>query len=561
MPDILKKTAIAKSLINDKDLEIDDSVDDFSNKYLFFRMATKKAGPKEKKKKPTFIFSSSISNKEIFSLNNRNMKLTSFNLAPQINSGKNLFKGFKQQYLDDYYSLNKFPAKSEGLSEIPHIKSELENSDHNDIIKSARKEFQTKIKSNVDLDDSNKSFEGINFDYTGSEESIKTVKIDHEVNLWPKTLNDLPISLKYRIKNTIDYNNAINGYSNYKIENIRIEIINDKKNDENENTITINNDKNNRTDGSKNSLIFFNSNINSIHENKEYNNNETINNGKDYNNLKTEPENKINFNSVIKIHNKIKKKKKREKSEQLQKSTKSNSKLSLSPMHSSYFFSHIMNGTHNYSRSFQREITNSIMEKSHEHDTLKNTVTFTQNLSENYISSFVIKSSYQNLNQASKGKYIKDKKLQEKTIKYIKLKTIKTRLTQKLDLQTLMKANSEVTNYKKLENTIKNVKTRMTNLIKKKRLEKEAKTFCIKKKLSLSPRIKTKKRLTKLNQTVSKVNNNNNNEFNNSNSLLNSLSYNPNETLAKLNCSNNDFIENKLESHETNNNFFNQIIK
>ena len=83
----------------------------------------------------------------------------------------------------------------------------------------------------------------------------------------------------------------------------------------------------------------------------------------------------------------------------------------------------------------------------------------------------------------------------------------------------------------------------------------------IKKKLSLSPRNRSKKRLIKTNKTIFKLdNNNNNNEFNSSTSLLNSLSYNHNETLAKLNCSQNDNNENKFESHQANNIFLIKLL-
>jgi hydroxylamine reductase (hybrid-cluster protein) len=52
--------------------------------------------------------------------------------------------------------------------------------------------------------------------------------------------------------------------------------------------------------------------------------------------------------------------------------------------------------------------------------TLKNANFDTDNLFSTSVESFEIKSSYRNLNQATEGKYIKDEKLQEKTIKYIK---------------------------------------------------------------------------------------------------------------------------------------------
>ena len=128
----------------------------------------------------------------------------------------------------------------------------------------------------------------------------------------------------------------------------------------------------------------------------------------------------------------------------------------------------------------------------------------------------------------------------------------------------MVKGNNEEDNFKKIENNIRTVKIRMTNYIKKKKKEKEKKNMykSIKTNVTLSQKDINKKKLTK--KQLSLGNKIENTKFNSSTSMLNSLNMNPNETLAKLNCSNNDLkidlIENKIELPNENI-FFNQIIK
>ena len=101
IPDVLKNTAISKSIIHDMDLEINKTIKEFSSKFVNYKIPIK-----SKKQNDIPLYPISNSNKEIFSLNNKNMKLTSFNLVRKNKSSKDLFKGFKSHYLDDYLSFS-----------------------------------------------------------------------------------------------------------------------------------------------------------------------------------------------------------------------------------------------------------------------------------------------------------------------------------------------------------------------------------------------------------------------------------------------------------------------
>ena len=198
-------------------------------------------------------------------------------------------------------------------------------------------------------------------------------------------------------------------------------------------------------------------------------------------------------------------------------------------------------------------------------------------LSSTSVESFQIKRSYKNLNQESGGVYIKSKKLQNKTIKFIKdfennnkpqkkkkEKGLKGRLTSNFDIQSLMNANKEEEDqFKKLENAVRRVKTKMSNiLLKQKRKTQKNLNQISNQRESLkmnnkreslklnypSPRGKKKKSIRKK-LTSNSFNENNN--FTGSNLKLNNLYINQDDTLTKLNLSNNEII--KLDYIEDNN--------
>ena len=218
------------------------------------------------------------------------------------------------------------------------------------------------------------------------------------------------------------------------------------------------------------------------------------------------------------------------------------------------------------------------------------------NLSYTSAGSFEIKRSYKNLNQISGGRYIKDIKFQHKTIKFIKnydneknkkIKNIKTILN-----KTIMKPTKEVNNYKNLENTIKAVKTRMSDIILKKKrqsrlqekldniMNEDKKTEYKKAKYRNSSILKPnflKNRLSKPNilgsqnkalelSNITPVKNKNkkklakkqlsieNHIINNSSSIRLNSSINPDETLEKLNISNNDILQVEVNKEKSEHN-------
>ena len=112
-------------------------------------------------------------------------------------------------------------------------------------------------------------------------------------------------------------------------------------------------------------------------------------------------------------------------------------------------------------------------------------------------------------------------------------------------MQKIITRNKEEenNNFKLFEKTIKKVKTKMSDILLKKKKEtiKDNKTErnnnIIKSCLSNSPNIKNKKKLVKKYLSIGSENNNDN-------SLnLNSLIINPDETISKLNYSNNELIK------------------
>ena len=260
----------------------------------------------------------------------------------------------------------------------------------------------------------------------------------------------------------------------------------------------------------------------------------------------------------------------------------SSTKLTLSPINFSNIFAK-MNTSKNvspnnkYQRSSIINNNNILLKLNEEMD--KNHNLSIDSLSATSADSFHIKRSYKNLNQASGGQYIKNKKLQNKIIKFIKEFDInrkkeinlKSRLTGTFDIHNLMKGNKkeEENQFKKLENTIRRVKTKMSDiLLKKKRKTKiiPNNNNKIQKNDSMivhSP--SPKKFKTKLAKNMASLNSDSDNN-NNSNLQMISLSINPDDTMSKLNYSNNEMIkmdireDNKMRSEKilsyNNNKFF-----
>jgi len=472
------------------------------------------------------------------------------------------------------YNINEYKIDECNINEYDEIKG------INEAIKINKLKPICNIKAS-----SHKSLKNYTFKNSDSEKaSKKTIKLkckDKESRgKDPITLKDLPESLQEKLKNKFKNKQMQkNKDDKLKIENIKIEI---------------NDCANNNADYSNNNSLFDNSNLNIINNisyyniNKYNNLNKTFNFGinkginKEKNNLrkyiKSSSYSNKNKKNTSNSPETLKYNKKKSKPKVISSSVKhkvniskiktdntnqNSTKLTLTPIISSNIFSQ-MNNINNLSpmnkfkRSSLTENKNFLLKLNGELD--KKSDLIIDELSSTSVESFQIKRSYKNLNQESGGTYIKNKKLQNKTIKFIKDfennnksqkkkkdKGLKGRLTGNFDIQTLMKANKEEENqFKKLENAVRRVKTKMSNILlkKKRRTQKNLNQISSQReslKLNYpSPRGKKKKSIRKK-LTLNSFNENNN--FSGSNLKLNNLCINQDDTLSKLNISNNEITE------------------
>ena len=472
------------------------------------------------------------------------------------------------------YNINEYKIDECNINEYDEIKG------INEAIKINKLKPICNIKAS-----SHKSLKNYTFKNSDSEKaSKKTIKLkckDKESRgKDPITLKDLPESLQEKLKNKFKNKQMQkNKDDKLKIENIKIEI---------------NDCANNNADYSNNNSLFDNSNLNIINNisyyniNKYNNLNKTFNFGinkginKEKNNLrkyiKSSSYSNKNKKNTSNSPETLKYNKKKSKPKVISSSVKhkvniskiktdntnqNSTKLTLTPIISSNIFSQ-MNNINNLSpmnkfkRSSLTENKNFLLKLNGELD--KKSDLIIDELSSTSVESFQIKRSYKNLNQESGGAYIKNKKLQNKSIKFIKDfennnksqkkkkdKGLKGRLTGNFDIQTLMKANKEEENqFKKLENAVRRVKTKMSNILlkKKRRTQKNLNQISSQReslKLNYpSPRGKKKKSIRKK-LTLNSFNENNN--FSGSNLKLNNLCINQDDTLSKLNISNNEITE------------------
>ena len=432
----------------------------------------------------------------------------------------------------------------------------------------------------------NQSLKNYTFNNSDCEkESNKTIKIksgDKEsIGKDPITLNDLPELLKNKLKNRIRNNQMLTNIdNNFKIEHITIEINNyiDKTaNYSNNNSLFDNSNQNTTNNMSylninryKNFNKTFNSEVSQSISNNEKINLRNYTKSSSYNqNNNMSKKNQINGKTLKFNKKKIKKGvsnsvKNKEYIPKIKAdyTNQNSTRLTLTPLYSSNIISQ-MNNTYNLSskNKFKRSSftdNKNIMSKINGELDKKSNL-FIDDLSSTSVESFQIKRSYKNLNQESGGTYIKNKKMQQQTIKFIKEfennktkkikkeKSLKERLTGNFDIQNLIKPNKEEDNqFKKLENAVRRVKTRMSNiLLKKKRKTQKNLNQISNQRESLkanspSPRAKKKKTVkTKFSLNSFKENYN----YNSSNLQLNNLSINADDTLSKLNLNNNEIIK------------------
>ena len=241
-------------------------------------------------------------------------------------------------------------------------------------LKKKIKKIKTKIKSNVALKE---NIEDINFNFSETDDSIETVKVKENENRRsssPTTIKTLPKSLIHSIKTRIQSRGLTEKSQNILEEgNIFICI-------------------NNNCNCGKNIININNSNIiNNMNNVKKRNRNYSSSN--------------VTFDNMFNCKNKEENNSIKSKEVSCRYKNSNLTSVSLYNMKKCNNIS-FSNGLNNHKKEVK--------------STLKNINFDTENLFSTSAESFEIKSSYRNLNQATEGKYIKDEKLQEKTLKYVK---------------------------------------------------------------------------------------------------------------------------------------------
>ena len=566
LPDILKNTEVGRTISNseesENDEELNKSINDFGKNKI-----VKPPTVKEKKSKKEIINEkrnklSNLMKESVSSLNNLEIKKSkkSYNFVPRGNFGvgMKMISGFKQPYREDLHSSIQINSKQkEKMNKILNLKIENTKKRYTQPLEN---NIKTKIATNIE---SNKSLKGIEFNYTESEKSIQTIKLEQNIeneknSSYPMTINSLPLSLKKkiikRIKNTNKNKNnkeiiSKKNINKYKIDHFSIEI-------NNNNNITNDDSYNNKNN--YNNLSNFNISNNIISTENDTNNN--INN---ISNIKYKRSKSVQKNNNLIIKDKYMSPKYRQniinsnsirkmfKSHIYNKTEKQSAKQNLARLKLSSKNFDIKSPKTILSPSKKLSLTQHNLPK-YDDSLNKNNILYNDNLSSTSADSFEIKRSYQNINKISGGSYIKDKKLQMKTIRYIKkyknenqkVKLLKTLFTGNFDI---MKNHKEEQNqFKKIENTIRAVKTKMSDIILKKKKDKQKEKNIkknyfknnhnmIKSNKSNSPKNKVKRKSDKKQLTL-----NFGGDMNNISLRLNSFSINPNETIGKLNISNDE---------------------
>ena len=565
LPDILKNTSVGKTIMNNElDEEINQTLKEFSKNIQLLRVTTIKNSKidqqiiDQKRKTISNLMKESVSNLNHLTTNRQPKK--SFNFIPRqfLGVGINAVQQSRRSYIEDV-SLARHAPSLQRDSVKKFLNSKLQKT-------KKRYSEQTpepikKITTNIESD---KSLKGIEFNYSESEKSSQTIKLKDEFNnsidSFPRTISSLPIGLKNiiqnRIQNEIINQNKIKNKNRFQIEHICIEI--------NHNNIFYNGNKNilNNINNNINSSINETNNTNYI-SNIRYNlskseNKQNINNNSRNESPKNKRKNEMNMNRMKGKYHTYKKKRRESMLEQ------SLLKLTLSNKNSKYtgYINSPLSGKY-----FNRiSLTHNFLPKN---KFFNKNLSIDDNLSSTSAESFEIERSYKNLNQISKGRYIKDKKFQKKTIKFIKeydkkkekLKRIKTSLTATLNKQNI-KNKEEDEQFKKIENTIKEVKTKMSDILikkkKKKQLQEQLEKINsnknlvnIKSYLSVSPTHKHMKKKVKKQLSL-----NSNEDNNNSTLRLNSFLMNPDETLGKLNCSNNEIQQLNIQEQKSGKSIF-----
>ena len=584
LPDILKNTDLGKTIVDnhESDVEIHKST---------LKPPTEK--PKKTQKDIINEKRNTLSNlvKESASpFNNLNIRKhkKSYNFIPRgsLGLGIHMLSGFRQNYIEDLGSSKELNYKQkENINKILNIKIENTKKRYSQPLIN---KIKTKIGSNIE---STKSLKGIdfNYNYSESEKSKKTIRLEQNMEIedindsYPMTINSLPLSLKDKIKKRINDLKQIKkqnkkeilseNSNEFKMEHISVEInnnnitttTNNNNSQYNNNTLSNINISKYISQYNNNNLSNFNIsnyNLNStVNDTNNNTNNKTTNNNKRNKKIKRSNSEKKNHNNLIikdkdnnnmspkntkNKHKRVSSASKRKKYKSLifKKSGKISAKQRLLRLNSS---------SKNLNIKSPKTVSAYKKMSLNRHSLQKNGDGFSSTSAD----SFEIKRSYKNINKVSGGRYIKDKKLQKKTMNFIikykkekeKVEYIKTLLTDNYDIKKDHK--EEENQFKIIENSIKAEKNKMSDVILKKKKKKQKEIKIDKNNIKtfynnnnsnnlIKYMSHSHKNTNKKNSTQKHLSLNVNGDMSNSTLRLNSLSINQDETLGKLNASHND---------------------
>ena len=560
IPDILKS-----SNHNEIDEQVNKTIKEFDSE---IQVLASGIGSSKKKKSGKLLKLLTTANKD-------NMKNKEVNLYNGHIKGTTIFKGKKSSFFDDFKipnntkkihytgSINgnkKFFFKKSGKKKKYLIKK-----------KPKKKNIKTIIKSNVST---NINLKGIDFNFSESEESLQTVRINENKNnesieSGPKTIKILPQSLINLLRTKLKFQQLLN-------EKESSSYINDQF------FISINNNKNLINNNSNNINSNFNSNFNNFisinSEKAEKMNSSGIK-------KKNMSSSFFTFNKFInspkkgekEIYYKNSKNERSSSSNRVIDRNKVSIRDSVSPF-TSKMFSKINKDSNNnvflynqYNNFKKCSITNNNILLKLDEDILKKNYSFnSESLISTSAESFQIERSYKNINQESGGLYIKEKKFQIDTIQFIKdYKNNKKSKFKRKNTRASVNFESRrrsLTNILSMENSIKTVKRRMTNYIKQNLKLIRGSIFGLKRKNSFTQKLKVKK--TKKELSMNSIICSHNNSIYSSNISLNNniklvnKSFNDNIegiTLGKLNFNNDvsklDFLKEvnyTKEKHDVN---------
>ena len=478
----------------------------------------------------------------------------SFNFKGSL--GASIIQGFQPNYYINFNSSKKLSnINTDNINKLLY-KSIIDKKNRlsQQLEKNRKSNFKTIITTKSNYDDSNSKSSSNMKDYTGNDSDSnkskiteKTIKIKKEKNenesidSGPKTMNILPKSLQTSLKDKIKNCQKLSqNYGSFKIEHISFEI--------NNYLYKVNNNKNN---------INF-SKIGTQNKNKSYSNivneksiiNSDKYNSDIYNSNNTKNKNAEVHSSIIPTKIKLKVlNKSKKKVNFVKQSTKTSSRLTIAPNFSSYNISNIIKNNDlspTLNRLRENSSPNNNITSKFDQTLIynSNNILNYDNMSSTSADSFEIKRSYKNLNQISEGAYIKNKKLQKNTIKFVKNyeKEKNNKKPKKINLQVLMKGNKDEDHFKKIEDEIHTAKTKIAKYLLKKNKNTEKTNETKSLKANLNDSFHNKLKFGIKNNRIS----NDNIDLNNSSIVgFNSLTVNPDDTLAKLNC--NEVIKSDLK--------------